>query len=482
MPNIALWSGEANQGREQGHIEKTPTKEDIMNKYIRNPAKTLPSVVLWLAVLPLAALGQGNYATPYTFTTIAGSHGVSGGADGTNRAAQFDLPVGLRLDSAGNLYLAEQNNHTVRKITPVGTNWVVTTLAGLAGVSGFADGTNSFARFHDPDCAAVDSASNLYVADALNYAIRKVTPVGTNWVVTTLAGKVGHAGEVDGTNEAALFDVPVSTALDDAGNIFVPDAVGNTIRKLSLVGTNCVVTTLAGKAGVVGSRDGTNGAALFNSPYDLAVDSAGNVYVADFGNCLIRKITPVGTNWVVTTLAGLGGQVGYRDGTGSEARFTGPSGIAVDGGGNLYLSDSGTTPSSTIRKLTPVGTNWVVTTLAGRDFIAGFADGTGSAARFDNPESVVVDSSGNLFVADGSNNTIRKGYPELIIANWTSFAPSLSFSIIGPGGQTVVVDASTDLVSWLPIWTNTLTFPAPVRFTDPATSANSSRFYRAQNP
>jgi hypothetical protein len=242
------------------------------------------------------------------------------------------------------------------------------------------------------------------------------------------------------------------------------------------------VTTLAGKAGVVGSRDGTNGAALFNSPYDLAVDSAGNVYVADFGNCLIRKITPVGTNWVVTTLAGLGGQVGYRDGTGSEARFTGPSGIAVDGGGNLYLSDSGTTPSSTIRKLTPVGTNWVVTTLAGRDFIAGFADGTGSAARFDNPESVVVDSSGNLFVADGSNNTIRKGYPELIIANWTSFAPSLSFSIIGPGGQTVVVDASTDLVSWLPIWTNTLTFPAPVRFTDPATSANSSRFYRAQNP
>src|SRR5689334_19104519 len=151
---------------------------------------------------PWLALCQSNYE-PYTFTTIAGKAGLSGSADGTGSAARFNQPGGMAVDSAGNLYVADGNNNTIRKITLVGTNWVVTTLAGKAGASGSADGTNGAARFNGVADLAMDRAGSLYVVDAVTDTIRKVTPMGTNWVVTTLAGEAGDAGSADGTNSAA---------------------------------------------------------------------------------------------------------------------------------------------------------------------------------------------------------------------------------------------------------------------------------------
>ena len=191
-------------------------------------AGSWPGVLLWLAVLPLAALGQANYATPYTFTTFAGLAGVAGTADGTNSAARFNQPVGVAVDTNGSLYVADNVNQTIRKVTAGG---VVTTLAGLAGNAGSADGTNSVARFNRPCGVALDSAGSLYVADCVNCTIRKVTPVGTNWVVTTLAGRAGYPGSAVGTNSAARFIWAMCVAVDSAGDLFVSDSKNNTIRR-----------------------------------------------------------------------------------------------------------------------------------------------------------------------------------------------------------------------------------------------------------
>ena len=222
--------------------------------------------------------------------------------------------MGVAVDSAGNVYVADTYNDEIRKITPSG---VVTTLAGSAGQAGSSDGTGSAARFDWPEGVAVDSAGNVYVADCRNDEIRKITPSG---VVTTLAGSAGQYGSSDGTGSAARFDGPMGVAVDSAGNVYVADYGNDEIRKITPSG---VVTTLAGSAGQTGSSDGTGSAARFYYPEGVAVDSAGNVYVADAGNDEIRKITPSG---VVTTLAGSAGQTGSSNGTGSAASFYFPRG------------------------------------------------------------------------------------------------------------------------------------------------------------
>ena len=218
----------------------------------------------------------------------------------------------MAVDSADNLYVADRNNHTIRKITSGG---VVSTLAGSAGATGSAAGTGSAARFNYPEGVAVDSASNLYVADSYNHTIRKITSDG---VVSTLAGSAGNAGSADGTGSAARFNGPSGVAVDSAGNLYVGDYGNHTIRKITSSG---VVSTLAGLAGARGSADGTGSAARFNSPNGVTLDSAGNVYVADNQNSTIRKITSGG---VVTTLAGSAGASGSADGAGSAARFDAP--------------------------------------------------------------------------------------------------------------------------------------------------------------
>jgi hypothetical protein len=337
---------------------------------------------------------------------------VGGFADGTGSRARFFYPCGVAVDSASNVYVADSANYTIRKVTPGG---VVTTLAGLAGGPGSADGTGSAARFNGPQDVAVDSAGNVYVMDSYNNTIRKVTPGG---VVTTLAGQAGSWGSADGTGNAArfgnMYDAPGGVAVDSAGNVYVTDSANYTLRKVTPGG---VVTTLAGQAGIPGSADGTGSAATFGSNYGLpglvAVDSAGNVYLADYPNCTIRKVTPAG---VVTTLAGSAGRSGTNDGVGSVARFFYPYGVAVDSAGNVYVSDF-----NDIRKVTPGG---VVTTLAGQAGSWGSADGTGSAARFYGPTGVAVDSAGKVYVVDSYNNTIRKVTPGGVVTTLAGQAGS----------------------------------------------------------
>ena len=267
-------------------------------------------------------------------TTLAGLAGISGSADGTGSAARFNQPSGVAVDTAGNVYVADSFNYTIRKITPAG---VVTTLAGLAASDGSADGTGSAARFGGPVGVAVDSAGNVYVGDAVNSTIRKITPAG---VVTTLAGLAGSYGSADGTGSAAGFNGPGGVAVDSVDNVYVADVDNHTIRKVTPVG---VVTTLAGLAGSYGSADGTGSAARFCFPGGVAVDNAGNVYVADTEKNKVRSITSAG---VVTTLAGLAGIFGSADGTGSAARFGSPFDVAVDSVGNVYVADTG---NNTIR-------------------------------------------------------------------------------------------------------------------------------------
>lgn len=327
-------------------------------------------------------------AQSYTFTTLAGQAEVSGSTDGPPSNARFDLPLGLAVDRAGNVYVADTFNDTIRKITPDG---VVSTLAGRAGNSGSADGPRNVARFSHPSGVAVDSAGNVYVADEYNYTVRKIAPDG---VVNTPAGQVGSIGSSNGIGAKARFGGPSGIAVDGLDNVYVADGSNNSVRKITPEG---LVTTLAG--GNPGSADGSGSSAEFYGPSGVAVDTANNVYVADKWNETIRKITPDG---VVSTIAGKALSSGSADGIGTGARFSRPSGIAVDGAGNVYVSDGN---NHTIRKITP---NGIVSTLAGKAGTSGSTDGIQSIALFDSPSGVAVDSAGNVYVADSFNHTIRK--------------------------------------------------------------------------
>jgi len=317
-------------------------------------------------------------------TTLAGLAGFGQSADGTGTEARFYLPYGVAVGSSGNVYVADSNNETIRKITPAGE---VTTLAGVAGSSGSADGPGSAARFAFPLGVATDTSENIYVADSNNATIRKITPAG---VVTTLAGRAGSFGSADGTGSAARFSGPVGVGVDNSGTVYVADKNNATIRKITPTGA---VTTLAGRAGAPGNADGIGSAARFFEPYGVAIDSTGNVYVADFGNSAIRKVTPIGA---VTTI------------TDATLIHASPAGVAIDSSGNVYVAGAG---SHTLLKITPAG---AVKTLAGlADTPKGSADGMGSAARFSLPFAVAVDSSGNVYVADTDNHSIRVGKPVL---------------------------------------------------------------------
>ncbi|WP_219621531.1 NHL repeat-containing protein [Cupriavidus pauculus] len=320
-------------------------------------------------------------------STLAGS-GSSGAANGIGAAASFYFPFGVAVDASGNVYVADQGNNLIRKITPTG---VVSTLAG-SGSSGSADGTGAAASFSYPYGVAVDASGTVYVADTFNHEIRKITSTG---VVSTLAGS-GSSGSADGTGTAASFSTPFGVAVDASGNVYVADQGNQLIRKITPTG---VVSTLAG-SGSLGSTDGIGTAASFNAPSGIAVDASGNVYVVDQGSHAIRKITPTG---VVSTLAGSGSS-GSADGIGTAASFSSPFGVAVDASANVYVADQG---SHAIRKITPAG---VVSTLAGSGS-GGAADGIGTAASFNLPLGVAVDASGNVYVADTRNHEIRKITP-----------------------------------------------------------------------
>lgn len=273
-------------------------------------------------------------------TTIAGSVGSTGSSDGTAQNARFNQPGGIAVDGAGNLYVADTQNHTIRKVSSSG---VVSTLAGSAGQSGQNDGTADNARFNQPWGLVLDPAGNLYVADTGNDTVRKVSPSG---VVTTLAGSAGIVGSQDGNGSNAQFNLPQGIAIDSAANLYIADTGNNTIRKLTTAG---VVTTLAGSAGSGGSSNGSGQRASFMQPNGMVVDSSGNIRIADSGNQLIRSLSASG---VTSTLAGSAGNVGTSDGSGSNARFNLPKGIASDAANNLYVADTG---NNLLRKVTPGG-------------------------------------------------------------------------------------------------------------------------------
>lgn len=265
---------------------------------------------------------------------------------------------------------------------------LVTTFAGMAGIQGAANGADTAASFYKPFGVATDASGNVYVADAGNNLIRIITPAG---LVSTFAGR-GAAGAANG-KDTATFNSPLGVAVDGSGNVYVADYGNNLIRKITPAG---VVSTLAG-TGAAGADNGAGNIATFNLPEGVAVDAAGNVYVADNGNDLIRKITPEG---VVSTLAGSGG-AGSAGGTGTAASFNSPFGVAADGAGNVYVADSG---NNLIRKISPAG---AVTTFAGSG-AKGANNATGLAATFNTPSGVAVDAAGNVYIADENNNLIRK--------------------------------------------------------------------------
>lgn len=349
-----------------------------------------PYLTVLSFIVAFSATALFGASDDYTFSRYAGLPGAAGFMDGMTNSSRFQLPSGLAMDAAGNIFVADSGNHIIRRITPQG---VTSTVAGAAGADGVADGTANVARFRSPGGVVVDASGNLFVTDTGNHVIRRISADGN---VTTLAGTAGQAGAVDGVGAAARFSTPTTLALDSTGNLYVADSSNHTVRKITASG---VVSTLAGSAGAAGAVDATGAGARFRSPHGVAVDAAGNVYVTDAGNHTVRKITSAG---VVSTLAGTAAAAGATNGSGAAARFNAPRGIALETNGNVIVVDSGNT---LIRRISAAGT---VTTVAGLVDTVRAQDGASNVARFQVPEGVVIDSVGNIFVSDYYGHTVRK--------------------------------------------------------------------------
>lgn len=419
--------------------------------------------------------------------TLAGRPGVSGTADGVGLAARFQNPTGIAVDGSGLVYVTDGS--TIRRVTTVTVGSVpagtVTTLAGSA--FGNVDGTGSAARFSNPVDLAVDSTGNVYVADQFNNAIRRVTPQG---VVTTAATSCGssqldvpegiaidalnnlyisHSGggsgrvcrlAPNGTGTvfgAGSLDNPRGLTVDPSGNIYVADSFNEVIRRIT---PSNVVSIVAGgvvQRGYVDAATATS--ARFRRPSDVARDSNGNLYVADEENNSIRKITPAG---VVSTFAGLGPDYGAVDGTGGAARFAGPIASVADSQGNIYTADSFT---YVIRKVTPLG---VVSTLAGSAGQCGLAEGLGSVARFRftlgcgltpdpgsssrDPIGMAIDSAGNLFVADPGNNRVRRITPQGLVSTFATVSFPRGLAI--DAGGNLYVSTGNQILRFTPAGVN----------------------------
>jgi kumamolisin len=348
---------------------------------------------------------------PYAVTTLAGKAGVPGRTNGSVSPpvpAEFDIPSGVALDGLGNLYVADYSNNSIRKIN-LSTGAVTTPYGSTAGTAGNRNANGNSARFDGPNSVAAYTSNNvvyLYVADTLNSAVREINT--SSGAVITIASSAG-------------FLRPDGVAVDGSGDVFVADTGNNIIREISSSGT---VSTLAGTSGTAGYFDAIGTAAEFNVPTGVTVDGSGNVYVSDYSNCVIRKITSSGA---VTTVAGQPGVAGYLDGPASQALFNTPSGVAVDSAGNLYVADS-LTPSyedtsndtlvvtnasgnDVVRKISPAN---VVSTLAGLPGGDGTSNGTGTAAQFYSLQSLTLNSTGTLYLVDSFNQTIRSASSETL--------------------------------------------------------------------
>ena len=353
-------------------------------------------------VLGSLILLAGVFSNPYAhaqscgiISTVAGndSAGYSGDGGAATAAELYD-PLGVTVDASGNLYIADQFNTRIRKVTPSG---IISTVAG-GGTGGLGDGgAATAAELHYPSGVAVDASGNLYIADYGSNHIRKVTPSG---IISTVAGNGtgGYSGD-GGAATAAELHYPTGVTVDASGNLYIADLLNNVIRKVTPSG---IISTAAGNGtgGYLG--DGTAAtAAELNAPFGVAVDASGNFYIADRGNYRIRKVAPSG---IISTVAGNGTGGYWGDGgAATAAQLYGPSGVAVDATGNLYIADGG---NQRIRKVTPSGT---IGTVAGNGTWGYSGDGgAATAAGLYYPNGVAVDASGNLYIADEINNAIRK--------------------------------------------------------------------------
>ncbi len=340
--------------------------------------------------------------TPSTIVTIRGKHfsGVR-----TENTVKFNGVDAIVIEAAaGQLQVVTPATGATGPVTVAVRNTVVTgpvftytvapeeyTVKLLVGDvnAGSVDGPVATARLRNPEGVAMDAGGNLVIVDRGNNRIRKFTAAG---IVSTIAG-ADAAGFVNGTGAAARFRLPWKSTVDAGGNIIVADRDNHCIRKITPDG---VVTTIAGD-GTAGYADGDKSTARFNQPLDVAADAAGNIYVADNLNHRIRKISPAGQ---VSTVAG-DGTAAYANGNGTAAKFKNPSGLVLDQAGNILVADR---LNHRIRKISAAGE---VTTIAG-DGTTGFKDGDAGAARFADPYGIDVDRSGNIIIADLTNNKVRK--------------------------------------------------------------------------
>lgn len=318
---------------------------------------------------------------------------VAGGSIPNTTGVTFGNPAGLALDGSGNIYVADSGNSTVCKVTPNGT---VTILAGVPNGTGSSNGQGSAARFTNPTGLALDGQGFLYVADTGNNLIRLVNI--NNGITGTVAGNP-NAGSADSPN--GQFNAPEGVAVDNIGTLYVADTGNNTIRKIAPPPSR-IVSTLAGSASdVPGSADGSGSAARFTHPTGVTIGGSGVLFVTDYLNSTIRRVTQAGA---VTTFAGVATR-GSADGLGPAARFNTPDAVALDKALNAFVADRA---NNTIRKVTPAG---VVTTVAGRAGYAGTDDGTGTAARFSLPGAIAVNGKSNIYVADSATGNVRKITP-----------------------------------------------------------------------
>lgn len=405
--------------------------------------------ITFLAALAFAA---PLFAQPLLIRTLAGSRTGGGFADAFGVSARFSVPLAVAADAAGNLWIADTGNHVIRRVTPAGD---AVTIAGAPGVAGFADGTGSLARFRFPAGIAVDPVSGaIWISDKDNHVIRRMTPDGT---VTTIAGEPGVAGSADAQGTAAKFAFPRGLVVDPGGAVYVADTQNQVIRRVTADG---VAITYAGQMLSAGSADGALTDARFRTPFDVALDSSGNLYVADTGNHRIRRIA----NGMVTTLAG--STEGFRDGPGTRAQFNSPWGLDSDASGNLYVADR---DNQRLRHVTPAG---LVTTLtteelqspAGVAFANGAIyatdalnhalhrvdPGTGLAATvagsvpapglFELPYAVASDAAGNTYVANG--DAVEKIAPDGAVTTLATGFDLVSGIAMGPDGNLYVADVA----------------------------------------
>ncbi len=369
-----------------------------------------------LALIVVALLPTQGFAQ--TITTVVGT-GVAGysGDGGAATAAQLNGTDGLAFDKSGNLLVGDYYNNTIRKISPAG---IITTIAGTGASGNSGDGgLATAAKISQPEGICVDNAGNIYfVARGFNL-IKKISTIG---IISTIAGTglAGYTGD-GGPATAARLNQPIGISIDNAGDLFICDDGNNVIREINTAG---IITTIAGTGTAGFSGDGGPAtAAMMSDPGELALDNAGNLYVSDRGNYRIRKISSTG---IITTIAG--GTSGYYGdgGPATAAWLDFVCGLSLDNSGNLYFCD---TYNNVIRKIDNAG---IITTVAGSGYEGYTGDGgPPRCAQLDIPVSVIFDNAGNYYISDGNNNVVRKVTPGGIAL---SVSQPVDRSVC-PGGQ-----------------------------------------------